>query len=59
MVASFKNEANFSFTFVTVDDISKEIKRLDIKKATQESDIPTNVIKAISKLLYRVLTQKY
>ena len=59
MVASVKNEASFSFTFVTVDDISKEIKRLDIKKAIQESDIPTNVIKAISKPLYRVLTQKY
>ena len=46
---------------VTADDISKEIKRFDIKKATQESDIPTKVIsyKAISKPLYRLLTQKY
>ena len=45
MVSSVENEANFSFTFVTLDDISKEIKRLDIKKANQESDIPTKVIK--------------
>ena len=45
MVSSVENEANFSFTCVTVDDISKEIKRLDIKKANQESDIPTKVIK--------------
>ena len=45
MVSSVENEANFSFTCVTVDDISKEIKRLDIKKATQQSDIPTKVIK--------------
>ena len=45
MVSSIKNEASFSFTCVTVDDISNEIKRLDIKKATQESNIPTKVIK--------------
>ena len=43
MVSSVANEASFSFTCVTVDDISKEIKRLDIKKATQESDIATKV----------------
>ena len=40
----------FSFTCVIVDDISKEIKRLDIKKATQESDIPTNVKKQFPNL---------
>ena len=45
MVSSVENEASFSFTCVTVDDYSKEIKRLDKKKATQESDIPTKVIK--------------
>ena len=45
MVSSVENEASFSFTCVTVDDISKEIKRLDIRKATQESDEPTKVIK--------------
>ena len=43
MVSSVANEASFSFTCVTLDDISKEIKRLDIKKATQESDIATKV----------------
>ena len=45
MVSSVENEARFSFTCVTIDDISKKIKRLDIKKATQESDIPIKVIK--------------
>ena len=34
MVSSVKNEAIFSFTCVTVGDISKEIKLIDIKKAT-------------------------
>ena len=50
VVSSVENEASFSFTCVTVDDISKEIKRLDIKKATQENDIPTNVIKQFPNL---------
>ena len=45
MVSSVDNEASFSFTCVTADDISKEIKRLDITKAARESDIPTKVIK--------------
>ena len=58
MVSSVENEASFSFTCVTVDYISKEIKRLDIKKATQESDVPTKVIKQFPNL-YRLLTQKY
>ena len=50
MVSSVENEASFSFTCVTVDDISKEIKRLDIKKAIQEGDIPTKVIKQFPNL---------
>ena len=50
VVSSVENEASFSLTCVTVDDISKEIKRLDIKKATQENDIPTNVIKQFPNL---------
>ena len=50
MVSSVENEASFSFTCDTVGDISKELKRLDIKKATQESDIPTKVIKQFPNL---------
>ena len=50
MVSSVKNEASFSFTRVTADDISKEIKRADLKKVTQESDIPTKIIKQFRNL---------
>ena len=50
MVSSVENEASFSFTCVTVDGISKEIKRLNIKKATQEGDKPTKVIKQFPNL---------
>ena len=45
MVSSVENEDSFSFTFVTVDDISKKKKKLYIKKATQESDISTKILK--------------
>ena len=50
MVSNVENKASFSFICVTVDDVSKETKRLDIKKATQESDIPTKTIKQFSNL---------
>ena len=55
MVSSVENEASFSFTCVTVDYILKEIKRLDIKKATQESDILTKVIKQFLNLFIDLL----
>ena len=59
MVSSVENEASFSFTCVTVDDISKEIKRLDIKKTTQESDIPTKVIKQFPNLFIDFLHKNF
>ena len=35
----------FFLRVITADDISQEIKRLDINKATQESDIPAKLVK--------------
>ena len=35
----------FSFEPIAADDISQQIKRLLINKATQESDIPTKLVK--------------
>ena len=43
MLSSVENEASFSFTCVSVDDILKEKKRLGINKATQKSDISTKL----------------
>ena len=37
-------ESAFSFTCIITDDISKEIKRVDIKKATQERDMKIKTI---------------
>lgn len=45
MVSDVGNKASFSFICVIEDDISNKMKRLDIKKRTQESDIPTKIIK--------------
>ena len=51
MVASVKNKDSFFFTCVTVNNISKEIKQLDIKKAIQESYIPTEIVKQFPNLI--------
>ena len=38
-------DSAFSFRDVSLDEITKEIRRLDVKKACQNTDIPTKVIK--------------
>ena len=47
VVAIFENhrDSAFSFRHVSLDEIIKEIKRLDVKKACQDTDIPIKVIK--------------
>ena len=35
----------FSFGPVTYDDILKKVNNLDTAKASQQSDIPTNILK--------------
>ena len=45
-IAEYKNKANFSFNFVSKEDVLTEIKVLDVSKAIQESDVPVRVIKA-------------
>ena len=47
MVAIFENhkDSAFSFRHVSLDEIIKQIKRLDAKKACQDTDIPIKVIK--------------
>ena len=45
MVWTVDKSNTFSFNPITADDISQQIKRLDINKVTQESDIPTKLVK--------------
>ena len=46
ITSEYKNRANFSFNFVSKEDVLTEIKVLDVSKAIQESDIPVKIIKA-------------
>ena len=46
ITSEYKNRANFSFNFVSKEDVLTEIKMLDVSKAIQESDIPVKIIKA-------------
>ena len=45
MVSTVDKNNKFSFEPITADDIPQQIKCLDISKATQESDIPTKLVK--------------
>ena len=40
-----KNYQSFSFGPVTYDGVLKKVNNLDTKKASQQSDIPTNILK--------------
>ena len=40
-----KNDQSFSFGTVTYDDVLKKVKTLDTAKASQQSDIPTKILK--------------
>ena len=51
MVSTVDKNNKFSFEPITADDNSQQIKRLDINKATQESDIPTKLVKHFHNLI--------
>ena len=40
-----KNRANFSFNFVSKENVLTEIKVLDVSKAIQKGDVPVKIIK--------------
>ena len=40
-----KNDQSFSFVPVTYDDVLKKVNTLDTAKASQQSDIPTKILK--------------
>ena len=40
-----KNDQSFSFGSVTYYDVWKKVNTLDIAKASQQSDIPTKILK--------------
>ena len=46
ITSEYKNRANFSFNFVSKEDVLTEIEVLDVSKAIQESDLSDKIIKA-------------
>ena len=49
----------FYFEHITAGDISQQIKRLDITKATQESDIPTKLVKRFDNIIVDYLQENF
>ena len=47
IASEYKNRENFSFNFVSKEDVLTEGKVLGVSKAFQESDIPVKIIKII------------
>ena len=45
----------FSFEYIPKSDIKKEILNLDVSKASQDSDIPTKIIKVNADIFADVL----
>ena len=48
IASEYKNRANFSFNFVSKEDVLARIKALDGSKAIQENDIPVKIVTANS-----------
>ena len=59
MVFTVDKNNTFSFEPITANDISQQIKRLDINKATQESDIPTKLVKHFNNLIVDYLQENF
>ena len=59
MVSTVDKNNKFSLEPITADDISQQIKCLDIIKATQEIDIPTKLVKRFDNLLVDYLQENF
>ena len=59
MVPTVDKNNTFSFDPITADDISQQIKRLEINKATQESDIPAKIVKHFDNLIVDYLQENF
>ena len=57
MVSTVDKHNKFSFEPITADDISQQIKHLDIQKAAQKSDIPIKLVKRFDSLIVDYLQE--
>ena len=53
------NKNTFSFNYVTLDEVIKEIKNLDSSKACQDTDIPTKILMENSDLFGDFIFQNF
>ena len=59
MVSTVNKNYKFPFEPITGDNVSQQIKRLDINKATQESDIPTKLEKCFNNFIVDYLQENF
>ena len=59
MVSTVNKSYKFPFEPITGNNVSQQIKRLDINKATQESDIPTKLEKCFHNLIVDYLQENF
>ena len=59
MLSTVNKNNKFPFEPITEDDISQQIKRLDINKATRERDIPTKLLKRFDNLIVDYLQENF
>ena len=59
MVSTVDKNNTFSFEPITADDMSQQIKYLDINKSTQETDIPTKLVKCFDNFIVDYLQENF
>ena len=59
IVSTADKNNKFSFEPITADDMSQQIKRLDINKATQKSDKPLKLVKRFDNFIADYLQENF
>ena len=55
-IKDLNNTSMFNFSNVSVADVKKDIRKLDPRKATQNTDIPANILKQLSSAIMFVIS---
>ena len=56
---SFEDPKVFSFKYVNIDGVKREINNINIKRATPKGDIPFKILKSNSNTIAPVLTEYF
>ena len=59
VVPTVDKNNKFSFGPITADDVSQQIKRLDINKTKKELDIPAKLVKRFDNLIVNYLQENF